>query len=270
MYLPVPTQLDCATAWLQAVRHVNSQRGHEAYNVIIDVEDPIRSTTLQNPIVGAVDLFLKARKKSIATVSNTIFPYALYRRYGSPEFINAFRERVLPKVRRSERWSGYYFERMISGSDNEGGQLGNIIGRMKDSNNPSLNKYELAIFDPRRDVDGSPYGGQCLSFLSFKILSGTPSVLNLTAIYRNHYYIEKLLGNLIGLGQLMAYMASEANLSVGSLTVVSTHATIDSPGGAKRSEIETLINTCQGAIRVTPNPSLPADQTPPDQFRKTG
>ena len=37
MYLPVPPQPDCASAWREAVRSVNDKPGHEAYNVIIDV-----------------------------------------------------------------------------------------------------------------------------------------------------------------------------------------------------------------------------------------
>ena len=83
-----------------------------------------------------------------------------------------------------------------------------------------------------RDVDGSPYGGQCLSFLSFKIQPGAAKTLALTAMYRNHFYIEKLLGNLVGLGRLMSFVAREGGLGVGALTVVSTHAEIDKPDGA--------------------------------------
>lgn len=92
-----------------------------------------------------------------------------------------------------------------------------------------------------RDVDGSPYGGQCLSFLSFKIQPGAARTLALTAMYRNHFYIEKLLGNLVGLGRLMSFVAREGGLGVGALTVVSTHAEIDKPGGVRRSEIEAMI-----------------------------
>lgn len=92
-----------------------------------------------------------------------------------------------------------------------------------------------------RDVDNSPYGGQCLSFLSFKIVPGAEKTLTMTAMYRNHFYVEKLLGNLIGLGRLMAFIARETNLKVGALTVVSTHAEIDQPGVARRSDIAAMI-----------------------------
>ncbi len=114
MYLPAPSQPDCASAWLEAVKMVNSQPGHEAVNVVIDVENPTAGATLANPIVARVNDFLVARDKSVETIANTIFPQGLYYRYGRKDFIDVFNKRVLPKVRNSERWSGYYFERMTT------------------------------------------------------------------------------------------------------------------------------------------------------------
>ena len=103
------------------------------------------------------------------------------------------------------------------------------------------------MFDPARDVDNSPYGGQCLSFLSFKRLPGPRKTVTLTALYRNHYYIEKLLGNLIGLGQLMAFVAKETDQDVGPLTIISSHAAIDLPrtcigGATTRKDVQALLD----------------------------
>ena len=63
---------------------------------------------------------------------------------------------------------------------------------------------------------GSLYGGPCLSFLSFKL--HPENGLMLTAMYRNHTYITRCLGNLIGLGRLQAFVAKEAGVKLGSLT----------------------------------------------------
>ena len=244
MYLAIPQQPDCARAWREAVRAVNAQHGHSAYNVIIDVSNPTANTTRQDLRIAVVDDFLSDYGKSVETVANTIFPTGLYYRYGAPAFFEVFRDKVLQKVRRSERWSGYYFERMIQYPAPAGeppNQLWDIVNRIRDDHVRALNKFELSLFDPKRDVDGSPYGGQCLSFLSFKLLPGAPKTLALTAMYRNHFYIEKLLGNLIGLGRLMAFVARESDLKVGNLTVVSTHAEIDQPKRASRSRIEAMI-----------------------------
>lgn len=247
MYLPIPSQPDCATAWLEAVKQLDMQPGHEAHNVVIDVVNPTAGAALVNPTVARVNNFLAVRDKSVDAIANTIFPQGLYQRYGMPDFIEAFHKRVLPKVRISARWSGYYFERMtsmpVAGNDKPLDQLSRMISRINDKKNTSLNKHEISLFDPDRDVTGSPYGGQCLSFLSFHLKPGTPKTLLLTAQYRNHYYVEKLLGNLIGLGRLMAFVTAETGLKVGALTVISTHAEIDLPK-ATRSDIKKLLAEC--------------------------
>ncbi len=251
MYLPVQPQPDCAAAWREAVRAVDLATGHQAYNVIIDVADPVANATHAHPGIAAVDAFLSPRAKPVDTVANTIFPASLYLRHGAPAFFDVFSTRVLPKVRRGERWSGYYFERMIDYSVADGhpsNQLWDIVTRMKCDSVKALNKYELSLFDPVRDVDNSPYGGQCLSFLSFKVVPGAPRKVILTAQYRNHYYVEKLLGNLIGLGRLMSFVARETGFAVGPLTVISTHATIDQPGGASRAELKALLHQFDQAM----------------------
>lgn len=251
MYLPIPSQPDCASAWREAVRAVDAAEGHEAYNVVIDIDDPIANATLQDKRVVAVNTFLEKHEKSVETVANTIFPEALYLRHGAPKFFEVFDERVLEKVRRSDRWSGYYFERMtnLPVPDSEPvNQLWDIVQRIKNPKVKALNKFELSIFDPARDVDDSPYGGQCLSHGSFKLIPGEVRTLTLTVLYRNHFYIEKLLGNLIGLGRLMAFIAQEADIAIGPLTVISTHAVIDQPGDARRSDISKMLEQFDQAV----------------------
>lgn len=239
MHHSIPKQPDCVAAWREAVRWVEGEPGHQAHNVMIDIADPLARATLSDPVVGEVDAFLRSKGvKPIETVANTIFPYSLYRRYGAPAFFDRFTNNVLPKARRpGERWSGYYFERMINMPREGGGapinQLVDITTRLRNPSVRARNKFELSIFDPTRDVDDSPYGGQCLSFGSFKLRKdGDQERLDLTVMYRNHFYVEKLLGNLIGLGRLMEFVAREGGASVGELTVISTHATVDLPGKA--------------------------------------
>jgi thymidylate synthase len=248
MYLAIKPHKSCASAWLDAVKTVNDVQKHEAYNVIIDISDPLSQTTVDKQIISLCDDFLiSQRVLPLQSVANTIFPEALYCRYGAPDFIKIFQEKLLPKVRKSDRWTGYYFERMTTYTTRNHkplNQLWGMVERIRDKSNRSLNKFEVALFDPERDIDNSPYGGQCLSFLSFKLIPGTEKKLVLTAQYRNHYYIEKLLGNLIGLTRLMAFIATEANVGVGSLTVLSTHAYVDAPNKCRRSEVNALLKEC--------------------------
>lgn len=249
MYLIIPPQPDCVSTWREAVRGVDAEPRHEAHNVLMTVQNPASLSSSQDPRLKVIDDFLRTHDKSVQTVANTIFPQGLYHRYGAPDFFDRFSNNVLPTVRRSERWSGYYFERMI---DWPGAPYGNplwdIVTRMRDPKIRARNKFELALFDPARDLDRSPYGGQCLSFLSFKLLPGTPNTVCLTAFYRNHYYVEKLLGNLIGLESLLTFVAKETGLEVGPLTIISSHAQIDLPkscqaGTASRAQLMTLLET---------------------------
>lgn len=258
MYLPIPTQPDCASAWREAVRVVLAA-GNEAHNVIIDIADPLASSSPSDPVVARVNGFLESKgRKPLETVANTLFPAALYRRYGAPAFYDRFMTRVLPAAGKGERWSGYYFERMINLHATDGAvvnQLAEITDRLADPNVSSLNKFELSIFDPTRDVSRVSYGGQCLSHASFKLRkSPHGKKLDLTVMYRNHFYVEKLLGNLIGLGRLMAFVAEEGGVSVGSLTVISTHACIDLPKSTtpavttKLAEVRSLLAECDALV----------------------
>ena len=127
-------------------------------------------------------------------------------------------------------------------------QLEEIIRRIGDPKISALNKFELSVFDPARDADDSPYGGQCMSFASLKLVGKSDNrQLAMTVLYRNHFYIEKLLGNLIGLGRLMTFIAKEGSVGVGPLTVVSTHAQIDQPNGCTRHDIQSLLAKCDQA-----------------------
>ena len=251
MYLPVPSQPDCFSAWREAMRLVDAQPGHQAHNVIIDVRNPMARAAMSDPGVAAVSKFLDDHeKKPVETVANTIFPAGLYTRYGAPDFFDRFNKNVLPKVRRSGAWSGYYFERMTNLPQPGGepiNQLWEIVERLGNPNVRALNKFEISVFDPARDVNDSPYGGQCLSFASLK-LSGKPDArrLSMTAFYRNHFYVEKLLGNLIGLGRLLAFMAKEGKVGLGELTVVSTHAEIDMANWS-RNDLIGLLTECDQA-----------------------
>ncbi|MET4033409.1 MULTISPECIES: hypothetical protein [Bradyrhizobium] len=62
------------------MRAVDDRPGHSAYNVIIDIADPIAHAPLGDARVAVVDGFLSDCDKSVETVANAIFPAGLYRR----------------------------------------------------------------------------------------------------------------------------------------------------------------------------------------------
>lgn len=249
MFIPRIEKRSCAEAWLAASMEVDRQPGHESNQVVIDVEQPTSVTAADLAIIEAVDSYLLGQDEPrfpTQTVANTIFPQSTYERYGAPNFYDVYLEKVFPKLKQSPRDWGRYFERMVA-HPSPAGAINNLsfmvdkMTRHVAGGQTYRNIYELPIYDPLRDAGGSPRGGQCLSYLSFKLTDDKR--LLLCAIYRNHYYTEKLLGNLLGLGRLMAFVASEVKVVTGTLTIVSTHAEVDAAGGT-RTSLSSLHKRC--------------------------
>jgi len=262
MYLPIGTQTSCAAAWLEAVRAVNAEPGHEAHNVIVDVAEPLTQSPADRRVMDLADAFLRRHDAMpLQSVANTIFPQDLYRRHGAPDFYDVY-GKVYERVKKKQGDWGRYFERMTRRHTSDGkviNPLADLVAKMcqhvHGGGKTFRNVYEMTIADPALDVpvydperdSGPVMNRQCLSFLSFKLDQNHR--LMLTAVYRNHYYIERLLGNLIGLARLMSFVSREAEVPVNSLTVVSTHAQIDARRW-KRGDIETLMGECVLALRA--------------------
>jgi hypothetical protein len=249
VYRGITPQTSCARAWIAAASSI-IETGDEGYNVVIDVEDPISHADLDNEVITLVDKFLRTHDENpIVTVANTIFPQSLYLKYGAPEFYSVY-HRDFDVLSETKRW-GRYFERMTRHKRADGKEynpLQELIDKMRRQEEAEVRykaAYELAVYDPLQD-GRTLYGGQCLSFLSLKV--HPERGLLLTALYRNHTYITRCLGNLIGLGRLQAFIAKEAGLKLGSLTVVSTHAELDAGTWGVRQARE-LVQTA--ATRVT-------------------
>jgi len=265
MYLPIKPHKTCASAWLEATKAVNACSHHEAHNVIIDIENPLEQTTADEQIIEKVDTLLRQGEgvMPVQAVANTIFPEALYRRYGMPDLYKKYLDEVFPRTKRNASDWGRYFERMIRRKTSAGktiNPLSDLIAKLKrnvhSDGHTYRNIYEMVLSDPSLDIpifnpenDRRVMGGQCLSFLSFKL--DNQNRLMLTAIYRNHYYIQRLLGNLIGLSRLMAFICEEANIDIGTLTVVSTHAQVDIPKACHRKDIDALIKRCEKAYQAS-------------------
>jgi thymidylate synthase len=233
VYVPIEPQTTNVQGWLAAATAVQ-ESGNEAYNVVIDIADPLGETATDVAIIREVDAFLRGhRRNTLSGVANTIFPQSTLNRHGPEAFYGVYRDTVLPRTKQMTRDWGRYFDRLTTWKKLEGSQvrtinpLDDLVRFMKtqvESGRTYRNVFEMTIYDPTRDA-GKVANRQCLSFLSFK-LTGDNQLL-LTVLYRNHAYIARALGNFIGLGRLMAFVANETGASMGSLTCISTHAEID-------------------------------------------
>lgn len=251
MYLATDSQASCARAWVEAASKIS--RSAEDYNVIIDVQNPVIFDEKDNAIINLVDHFLKDHNAgSISTVANTIFPQSIFRKFGSPalyvEYLKAYKKLTTKKA-----WGRYFLrmtrrplilgEKKLQVEDlpdaDTFNPLEDLISKLRKQREDGTcvkAMHEIAIYDPIDDRKRYARGGPCLSFLSFK--RHPEKGLLLTAMYRNHAYITRCLGNLIGLGRLQEFVAKQVGIPVGSLTCISTRAELDVGKPEKRKDGE--------------------------------
>jgi len=120
--------------------------------------------------------------------------------------------------------------------------LKRVIEKMKEQFSEDGNHYkqiyEIDLYDPALDI--STYDARfdrnkclqqpCLCHLSFKLEvcgEGVPPKIHLTVLYRSHYYVEKALGNFMGLARLLFFVCDQTGFSAGPMTCVSTYAKLD-------------------------------------------
>ena len=254
MYIGTQSRQSCARAWVEAATAIAA--AGEGYNVVIDIEDPVNMDEYDDAVIRHVDSFLREHDQHpVITVANTIFPQAVYHKFGAPAFYDEYLK-VHDSLTTSKQW-GRYFERMVRHPTiDEFRPIQELIDKIREQiakGKCVKATHELSIYE--RTLDRKRWrGGQCLSFLSFKRLPERG--LLLTAIYRNHTYVTRCLGNLIGLGRLQAFVANETGLEVGPLTCVSTHAELDTGKGWGITDARALVNEAREILEATAASSI--------------
>ncbi len=216
-------------AWRRAVEALLDAPHHEIHDLLVEVADP----ELENAEgLLAVDQYLAASGlQSLDRVANTIFPAHRAARARDRAAFYASYERILPRLMRRDRRNqrGTYFSRIIryplQSDATRSNQLERVITDLQMNPDRRMRHiYEIQVFAPGRDL--RPEGFPCLSSLSLHVEAGR---LRLAATYRNQFYVERGLGNFIGLARLQQYIASEAGLPPGELSVHAFHAVLDRP-----------------------------------------
>jgi len=244
--IDAPTITD---AWLQAVGHL-SRHDRETFDLVVAIANPTPAL-VDGRVVKALDNLLRQRRfQDVITVRNTIFPVEIARSSHTRGELYTRYARLLPRLRRFKaNRRGTYFERLINHTpirDAEGvNQVEGIIrtlegelARRELQQGPLAHIYEAQIYIPGRD--NRPMGFPCMSSLSFHL---DRVDLRLSATYRNQYYIQKALGNYLGLAELQCYIASAVGLRQGPLSVHAFHAEID-PEVSKR-DVDDLLRACE-------------------------
>ncbi|TIL83160.1 MAG: hypothetical protein E5Y89_01950 [Mesorhizobium sp.] len=168
---------------------------------------------------------------------------------------------------RSDRQWGCYAMRILRQKDRDGTIYNPLESLLKKIEQHGQFKaaFELGLGQPLDDfetvgddvaiyngaTDRRPIRGHlpCLMHVSIKLDHGK---VRLNATYRSHYYIQRLLGNLMGLARLQYFLAHEAGLEVGPLTINSTYAKLDTGEGGAWSlgDIDKLLASSRQAYAV--------------------
>lgn len=257
-----------AEVWLDAARMLHNSKAR-IHNLILEATEPDVATSTSREIEGKVDEFLRSHGcQPLHTVAETIFPAAEYR-HGGLAAVYAYPETVYPFIQSANPW-GTYALRMNSGRKDKTGNLFNPLEtlieklrRQLTQTGPKRAAYELSLMSEATDLTlydvetdhSQVVGGQCLSHLSFKL--GPNHELYLTAIYRYQWFVQKALGNLLGLARLQGCIARELNISVGPLVCLATLGILEDSTVAKvpwkENELSELISQCE-EIRAAAQP----------------
>lgn len=263
-----------AEAWLQGVSALNESEGNVQYDMMTHITRPLAAYPPDELCVKQVDAYLNSHnKQSLETVAETIFPFSLYNPVsGDPSGVyDLYPNEIYPEImKRSDRQWGRYAYRLLRRTDIAGNEIIAHESRKPDGGLP-INPLKRVIEKIRQqfvegkghkrpiyeidiastDFDLTTYDATtdrnritqfpCLSHVSFKVDNRNPDKpkINLTALYRSHYYVEKALGNFMGLARLLFFVSHQTGLAPGSLTSVSTFATLDMKSG-----IDELISDC--------------------------
>lgn len=248
----------CCEVWLQAVDFLFKQNA-ACYNIVLGVQKPAQLSAADFHVQERVDEFLKQRDAyPISTVATTVFPASEYLHGGAREVFEEF-PKTHDKFR--DNW-GTYAGRMLNrcipqtGEKDRISPLELLVRKMKRQRKTGQMRavYEVSLIGDEDLFSDIPIynaakdsrrtrGSPCLSHLSFKL--APEGKVMLAAIYRYHYYIQRALGNLLGLAQLLTFVATEVGVDVGSLVCHSTYAVIDTDGGWTRTDVEGLIRDCK-------------------------
>lgn len=246
-------------AWVQASRHLMGRKGQTDRNLVLEITSPGDVTAADRQIIKTVDEALRKRwpQLSVQTVAGTIFPNDLYRKDKRPAFYDSYLNAMAHGMKKGT-W-GTYAMRMMRRVTRDKKKTFNplevIVRKLQASKHGRRIQagYEMGLIDVEYDLDDVDGFGcelplydpgvdrnrninmPCLSHVSFKL---TGDQVDLTAVYRSHWYGQRALGNLIGLSNLHKFVATESGFDCGVLTCIATHAFLDvgSLGGAKAAK----------------------------------
>ncbi len=249
-------------AWLAAAEFLSMQPKQECVSLFLSIENPTAVSKADKAAMKIVEDFQLAHgRQPLDTVADTIFPKSHYKSGGltgvMEDYPSAMEELRHGRDELSGKW-GTYALRMLSQPMADGtnaNQLERTLYKLAKDNKKACfelspgpvlvdvstpeNVAEMTTYDVGADKNKFQ-GLACLSHLSFTRES-PGGKLHLNATYRSHYYLERALGNLIGLAGLLAFVAEESEHEIGSLAINSTFAKLESGKFGGKAVVASLL-----------------------------
>lgn len=216
---------NCLTAWRDACTYM-IQNG-DGFNLMVHIDNPLAFTDLQLAEITNTRIILPIK---LADVINTIFPAKLHSRstglsntqfYDLHEQLYTRGKTMHP--RNNGLW-GNYFLRFTKFGTTKKNQLQKIIDDINSRNNQYAACYIMHVSSADTDSNTRNIGNPCLQYVQFGQVGNT---LNLTAVYRNHDFLTKALGNYIGLSKLLEFVCQQTGRNIGTFTCHSIHYFLD-------------------------------------------
>ena len=161
----------------------------------------------------------------IHDVIDTIFPIKLAERHAdAAQLFDSYlrrHDRAMRWTRNRGAW-GTYFERLIRFPQaQQVNQLARAIEKLRTWPVRNTTGMVFHLSSPAFDAPRTR-GGPCWHF--GELLWNPGDRLDLVAVYRNHDFTNKALGNFIALGQLLRFICRQSGKNPGSLVCHSVHA----------------------------------------------
>ena len=229
-----------STAWAEAVLKLIESpggRGGPFYVTARGVSN--NSIDLDAGLIGELDGLLQTKKGggSVQTVSNTIFPASMWNREAPRENLYSRYEKVWPAIKPLGNRRGNYFRRLTAYQPKEAtGEPVNQLERVLSLWEKQVAKgqglrptaLQMAIFDPTHDHVPTPrLGFPCLQQVSLEPQgSRGKDGLVISGFYPTQYFIDKALGNYIGLARLGQFVATHMGLELVGVRCTALNATL--------------------------------------------
>lgn len=207
-------------AWKSASDYLIVNKG-EAYNIQVSFfcSEASDETPLQKYDPRKV---LGKKFDCARDVANTIFPA---KTWANSETREDFYERYQRAHKRNRKTSwGTYFERLIVFGNKKINQLERVINALTNWKRNCKAALVMHISSPETD-NLRILGGPCLQYVQFNCPN--KKQIDLVAVYRNHDYCNKVLGNFFGLSRLLKFVAEESGRLPGKVSCLSIHAYIE-------------------------------------------